>query len=100
MAPAPRAMPPVEPVSVSIIVAVAITASILAGFALGFVEHDVITVQDEEVKCLEKTDDSYSSCRSAANELPRGFPFFLRETARAVCLAKWLLDTAACDLLR
>lgn len=99
VAPGPRGMSPAEPVSVSIIVAVAISASLLAGFALGYVQHDVTTVQDEETKCLEKADDSYSSCRSAANELPRGFPLFLRETARALCIAKWLLDTAACHLL-
>jgi hypothetical protein len=89
-----------EPLSASAAVAIAVVVSILAGFVIGFIEHDVITVQDEEESCLEKADEDYNSCQTAANGLPAGFPLFLRESARAVCIGKYFLDVGACHLLR
>jgi hypothetical protein len=50
----------------------------------------------EGAACQEKADDSYSKCESKANDLPSGFPLFVREVAIALCYSQWLLDQAAC----
>ncbi len=89
-----------EPLSASAAVAIAVTVSLLAGFVIGYVTNDLSTVQDEEEACLQKAEDDYNSCMRAAAGLPGGFPFFLRESARAICLSKVFLDESACHLLR
>lgn len=89
-----------EPLSAAAAVAIAVVVSLVAGFVMGFIQHDVTTVQDEEESCLERVDEDYNRCRSAANGLPAGFPLFLREAARAVCIGQYFLDAGVCHLLR
>jgi hypothetical protein len=54
--------------------------------------------QDQVAACQERVDASLSRCVSEAEDLPSGFPFFIREGAVAACYGTWLIQSGECLL--
>jgi hypothetical protein len=89
-----------DPVSIAIIVVAIIGYAMVAYVGLKWFgpRFGIGTEEDKDqvADCQQETDDRYLRCVSEAQDLPAGFPLFLREAARAACYADWLLRQAAC----
>ncbi len=80
-------------VAVIIIVAIVVVVSLFT-FALG--RRTNRDVEADVAECQQGVDQQRERCVSNADDLPSGFPLFLREAAVALCYSEWLLASALC----
>jgi hypothetical protein len=93
-------MPTIDPLSIVIIVVAIIGYSLIIYQGLRWFGpyYGIGTEEDKDqvADCQNATDTRYNQCVAEAQDLPSGFPFFVREVAVAACYADWLARQAAC----
>jgi hypothetical protein len=79
---------------VLIIIATAVVCAVI-GYVAGRLTN-YLDLEDDIAECQEGAERIYARCLAGTENLPSGFPFFLKEAATALCYSEWLGLQALC----